>query len=244
LYHKVTGSANRGTRSVVRERQAGFTLVELLIAAAIASIVIGGLVVFASRLAQTTSTLGMRVQSQSATERLMERLSTEAASAWAVYVPATDVNGNANADGHELAFFSEDGSHRPYAWAYSFDATRKQITRYAFAPGNAASAGETIEPIDTFTATSVPVTQIGTVDPLFNGSTAPPVAYSFGASPDAVGGNAVVQLQITASGVERNELLASATAPTTFTVIVNYTPSPTPVVTATPTPLVITPATP
>ena len=228
----------------MRERQAGFTLVETLIGAAVAAIVIGGLVVLASRLTQTTSALGTRVQSQSAVERLLERLSAEAASAWAVYVPADDINGNANADGHEVDFFSEDGSHRPFAWAYSFDATHKRITRYAFAPGGAASAGETIQPVDAFTATSVAITQVGTIDPLFRGSVAQPVAYAFGASPDAVGGNALVQLQIIASGVDRNELLASATAPTTFTVIVNYTPSPTPVVTATPTPMVITPATP
>lgn len=244
MYHKVRGTGNAGTGFLVRESQAGFTLVELVIGAAIAAVVIGALVAFASRLAQTTSALGTRVQSQSAAQRLMERLTAEAASAWAVYVPATDVNGNANADGHEIDFFSEDGSHRAYSWAYSFDATQKAITRYAFAPGTAAIAGEAIGPIDTFAATTVPVTQVGTIDPLFAGSSASPVLYRFDASPSAVGGNALVRLQIGASGVNRSELLASGGAPTTFTVIVNYTPSPAPIVTPTPVPLIFTPATP
>ncbi|MBV8639690.1 MAG: prepilin-type N-terminal cleavage/methylation domain-containing protein [Candidatus Eremiobacteraeota bacterium] len=228
----------------MRESQAGFTLVELMIGAAITAIVIGALVAFASRLTLTTTALGARVQSQSAAERLMERLTTEAASAWAVYVPSTDVNGNANADGHEIDFFSEDGSHRPYSWSYTFDATHQQITRYAYAPGAPASPGETIGPVDRFTATTVSVTQLGSVDPLFAGATATPVSYGFDTAASAVGGNALVQLQIRSFGVDRSELLASGTAPTTFTVIVNYTPSPTPVATATPFPLLMTPATP
>ncbi len=235
---------NAGTGLGVRESQAGFTLVELVVAAAIAAVVIGSLVTFASRLTQATSALGTRVQSQSAAERLMERLTAEAASAWAVYVPATDVNGHANSDGHELDFFSEDGAHRPYSWAYVFDTTQRRITRYAFAAGTAPTAGEVIGPIDAFTATALSVAQLPAADPLFAGATATPVTYGFDASPSAVGGNALVQLQIIASGVHRNELLASATAPTTFTVIVNYTPSPAPVATPTPVPLFMTPATP
>jgi hypothetical protein len=228
----------------VRESQAGFTLVELVIGAAVAAVVIGSLVLFASRLALTTSALDTRVQSQSAVERLMERLATEAASAWAVYIPPSDVNGNANADGHEVDFFAEDGSHRPYSWAYTFDGSRKQLTRYAFAPGVPASAGEVTSPIDGFLASTVSVGQIGAVDPLFAGATTTPVTFTFDASPPAVGGNALVQLQIDASGVDRRELLASETAPTTFTVVVKYTPSPTPIVTPTPTPIPFTLATP
>lgn len=228
----------------MRENQAGFTLVELLIGAAIAAIVIGALVAFAARLTETTTALGSRVQGQSAAERLMERLTTEASGAWAVYVPATDVNGSSNADGHELDFFSEDGSHRPYAWAYAFDPEHRQITRYAFAPRVSPIAGETIAPVDGFTATTITVTQLGGIDPLFAGAAATPVSYGFDAAPSAVGGNALVQLHVSAPGVDRNELLASATAPTTFTVVVEYTPSPTPVATATPIPLLMTPATP
>ncbi len=228
----------------VRESQAGFTLVELVIGAAIAAVAIGGLVVFASRLTQTTSALGTRVQSQSAVERFMERVAAEAASAWAVYVPLTDVNGNANADGHEIDFFTEDGSHRPYSWAYTFDAAQKRVTRYAFAPGSPPSAGEVLAPIDAFGASTVAVTQLGTIDPLFAGTTATPVTYAFDASPSAIGGNALIRLQIHASGVDRSELLASGSAPTTFTVIVKYTPSPTPIVTPTPTPIPFTRATP
>ena len=228
----------------MRESQGGFTLVELVVGAAVGAVAIGTLVLFASRLTQSTSVLDTRVQSQGASERLMERLAAEAASAWAIYVPSTDVHGNANADGHEVDFFSEDGSHRPYSWTYTFDAAHKNVTRYAFAPGTPANAGDVIGPVDLFAASMVSAGQIGAEDPLFAGATVTPVTYAFDASSSAVGGNALVRLQIDASGVTQSTLLASATAPTTFTVIVKYTPSPTPVITPTPTPIPFTPATP
>jgi hypothetical protein len=63
------------------------------------------------------------------------------------------------------------------------------------------------------------------------------VQYSFAAMPSAIGGNRLVVVQIVASGVNRSVLLASEDAPTTFTVVVDYTPSPAPVVTPTLTPV-------
>ncbi len=227
-----------------RSRESGFTLVETLVGAAIAAIVLWGLVAAANRLAAWTTAADQRVTAQAGAWRLLERLSSEAASAWAVYVPATDVLGNSNADGHEVDFFSEDSSHRPYGWSYTYDATSHIVTRYAIA-GGVATGGDTIADIDSFVATPANVTQLSdssspAYDPLFAGAAAPDVPFSFSAMPSATGGNRLVAIQLVASGVDRTVLLASEDAPTAFTVVVNYTPSPAPIATATPSPLVMT----
>jgi prepilin-type N-terminal cleavage/methylation domain-containing protein len=223
------------------DRQSGFTLIETLVGAAIGAVMIWGLLVLADRMVASASAAALRANAGANAARLIERLSSEAASAWAVYVPATDSLGKSNGDGHELDFFSEDGAHRVYAWAYTFDAATTSLTRYALVAGGTPVAGDVIAHIDTFSATPASVTNLGTsssaaYDPLFASANAVDVPYAFAAMQSAVGGNRLVVVAIIASGVNRSVLLASEDAPTTFTVVVNYTPSPAPVVTATPAP--------
>lgn len=202
---------------------------------------IGGLVLLADRLVAWANAANLRVNASANAGRLIERLSSEAASAWAVYVPPTDALGQSNADGHELDFFSEDGAHRVYAWAYIFDAADKSLTRYTIVSGGAPVAGDVIADIDTLRATAASVSSLSAsssaaYDPLFASANAADVPYAFSAMPGAIGGNRLVVLQIVASGVSRNVLLASEDAPTAFTVVVNYTPSPAPVASPTPAP--------
>jgi prepilin-type N-terminal cleavage/methylation domain-containing protein len=218
------------------ERQAGFTLIETLIGAAIAVVIVWGLLVFADRLVFWAAAGNERVNAVADADRLVERMSSEAASSWAVWVPATDALGASNADGHEVDFFTEDGAHRVYIWGYNFNPTTGTITRYALDPDNAPSAGDTLGAIDAFSASALSVSELGAYDPLFGGASATDVPFTFAAMPGAIGGNRLVVVQITASGVNRSVLLASADAPTAFTVVVTYTPSPAPIVTATPVP--------
>jgi Tfp pilus assembly protein PilV len=223
------------------ERQAGFTLIETLVGAAIAFVTIWGLVVLADRTAAWGNAANLRVNASANAGRLIERLSSEAASAWAVFVPATDVLGQSNADGHEVDFFSEDGAHRVYAWAYTFSASKTSLTRYAIVSGGAPLAGDVIADVDTFSATPATVANLSAsasaaYDPLFASVNAADVPYAFSAMPSATGGNRLVAVQIVASGVSRSVLLASEDAPTSFTVVVNYTPSPAPVASPTPAP--------
>ncbi|HUA09130.1 MAG TPA: type II secretion system protein [Candidatus Acidoferrales bacterium] len=221
-------------------REAGFTLVETLVGAAIAAAILWGMLAFTARIVAAGAAASDRVNAAANAGRLIERLSSEAASAFAVYVPATDALGASNADGHELDFFTMDGAHRSYAWSYTFDASSKTLTRYALVPGGAPLAGDTLSSIDSFTASPLRVTQLGGYDALFAGAAATDVPYTFTAMPGAIGGNQLVAVQITASGVDRSVLLASEDAPTAFTVVVDYTPSPAPVVTATPSPIPMT----
>ena len=223
------------------ERQAGFTLIETLVGAAIAAIMIWSLLVLADRMIVWGNAANLRVNASANAGRLIERLSSEAAGAWAVFVPATDALGKSNADGHEVDFFSEDGAHRVYAWAYTFNAATTSLTRYAIVSGGAPLAGDVIAGIDTFKATPASVSSLSSsssaaYDPLFASASAVDVPYTFSAMPSATGGNRLVAVQIVASGVSRNVVLASEDAPTAFTVVVNYTPSPAPVASPTPVP--------
>ena len=223
-------------------RQAGFTLIETVVGSAIAVVMLWALVVMSDRLVAAAGAATTRVVAGANAGRLIERLSSEAASALAVYVPATDVFGASNGDGHELDFYTQDGAHRSYAWAYTFDGATRTVTRYTLVGSGAPPPGDVLSDIDSFNAAAATVTQLGipsspAYDPLFAGARASDVPYTFAAMPDAVGGNRLVVVQLVASGVDRSVVLASEDAPTAFTVVVNYTPSPPAVVTPTPSPV-------
>jgi Tfp pilus assembly protein PilV len=224
------------------ERQAGFTLLETLVGAAIAFVMLWGLVAMADRLVAAAGAANRRVVAGANAGRLIERLSSEAASSLAVYVAPTDALGRSNSDGHELDFYTQDGAHRGYAWAYTFDRATQTLTHYALSAAGAPLAGDMLNDIDSFSATAATVTQLGipsspAFDPLFAGANATDVPYSFATMPNAIGGNRLVVVQLVASGVDRSVVLATQDAPTAFTVVVNYTPSPPPVVTPTPSPV-------
>lgn len=224
----------------------GFTLIEIVVAAAIGAMLLWGMLVLANRTAASAEALDARLYASAGVSHLLERMTSEAASALAVYVPPTDVLGESNSDGHEVDFYAQDASHRSYAWSYTYDAAAKALTRYAFAPGVAPVAGERIASIDAFVASSVAASAISdsqnpAYDPLFASASARDVAYAIPSYPAAIGGNRLVALQIAASGVDTRALLASADAPTAFTVVIAYTPSPAPIATPTPAPQTLTP---
>lgn len=241
----------------MRERESGFSLVEVVIAGAIGVFVLLVALQVTQMIIRSAISMNTRVDAQGSVERLVERMTSEAATAWAIFVPATDVLGQSNGDGHEIDFYSQDGSHRSYAWAYVYDKTTKAITRYTYWPGVSAIAGDSVGPVDGFAASpSQPASNLiangSTIyDPLFANSAIADVRYTFAAanaldnSQDApLGGNRVVRVHVSGSGVDRTELLTTGTAPTTFTIVVDYTPAPVPIPSPTPTPLPAAVATP
>lgn len=214
-----------------RHSEAGFTLAEVIVGAAIAAFVTLSLVALAQHYGQTAATLNAKVNARGDAGRLAERLSSEAASAWSVFVPPSDVLGAANSDGHELDFFAEDGAHRPYAWAYLYDARVRTLTRYAYARGSAARAEELFANFTSFRAQSADAAGVTDArspvyDPLFATLAVPSVNFTFDAMPEAVGGNHLTRVSIAGDRILTETTLAAGTAPTTFTVLLTYTPAP------------------
>jgi prepilin-type N-terminal cleavage/methylation domain-containing protein len=224
--------------------QDGFTLVEVVVGAAIGAMLLWCVLAMVDRTVAAARSLDVRLQGTAGVAHEIDRMASEAASALAVYVPSNDAFGNSNADGHEVDFYGQDASHRPYQWAYTYDTSAQTITRYAVGSGEPPVAGETVANINGFVATPASVNDLSNpaspaFDPLFAGVSATDVPYPIAALPGVVGGNRLVALHVTASGVDRRVMLASADAPTAFTVVVTYTPSPTPAITPTPSPLVM-----
>lgn len=211
--------------------QRGFSLAEIIIASAIA-FSIGALLVWLTHATVLAAAhLDRRLSSRSTVDRLAERMTTDASSAWSVFVPKRDVLGNANADGHELDFVSEDASHSSYWWAYDFDARASHVTVYAYAPGTPPSAGDVYPDVNAFAAETHALRDLAdpssdVYDVLFAGDVLTPVDIPFDWGSNAVGGNHVVRVRVATEGVDRTMLLATGTAPTHFTVVVDYTPPP------------------
>ncbi|HKE35802.1 MAG TPA: hypothetical protein VKB39_00120 [Candidatus Baltobacteraceae bacterium] len=206
-------------------------MAEVLIAAAMAFTIGAVLVWLAHATVLAAGHLDRRVRARGSTDRLAERLTADASSAWSIFVPARDVLGNTNADGHEVDFADEDASHRSYWWAYDFDAHASQVTVYAYAPGTPPSAGDVYDGINVFSSETHAITDLANpvsdvYDVLFAGDALSAVDVPFEWGGNATGGNHLVRIRIAAEGIDRTQLLATATAPTHFTVVVDYTPAP------------------
>lgn len=214
------------------KREAGFSVVEALIAAAI--IVVAGMVALASAVvvARTTSTSSGGPPSQELLDRAAASLRADAATAFAVFVPPTDVFGAPNA-GHEVDFYTRDDSGSELFWAYRFDAAAHAVQRYDYTGIDAR--GRHVPPIDfsryppltdiaSFSATKLEASQLNT--PL-NGGYAP--AIPPGISPKAepvnfqhpytTGGNRIVDLRIATATAARHLHIGAGIMPSGFTVL-------------------------
>lgn len=213
--------------------QRGFSLLETLVAAAIAFIIGWQLLQLTHATALGASRFDRRVRARSAVDALEERLAADAAGAWSVFVPAADVRGQPNGDGHEVDFVTEDAAHRSYWWAYAYDPAAGRVTHYTYAPGRSAAAGESYDGVDAFDARTHSISdlarpQSAIYDPLFAGDALVPVDLPFGWNAAAVGGNHIVHVRVRGGNTLADTLLTSANAPTHFTIVVRYTPPPPP----------------
>ncbi len=222
-FHNVGGHGAR------RLRQRGAALLDLLIGAAAALVIFAFLVSLLHTLVLASASRHALMLARSQSDQLTERMRSEAASAWSISVPASDVNGDGNADGHEIDFGTEDATRARYSWCYFFNVNAQTVTRYTLAPGASPQPGPVYSQITAFSAQAYPASAISQpssalYDPLFTGSTVTSVSYQL---PDgSVAGNAFVDVTLGAAGTSRSVLLATGVAPTQFTVIVQYTPPP------------------
>ena len=107
-----------GGLGAFRLRQRGAALLDLVVGAAVALIVFGLLVSALHTLGVAAASRNAAMLARTQIEQLFERMRAEAASSWSISVPSSDLNGQSNADGHELDFATEDATRRIYHWAY------------------------------------------------------------------------------------------------------------------------------
>ena len=218
----------------MRSSWRGFTLVEVLVALGIAvmlNVLLLRVTVPALRVLALQTT---RDRSRSAMDLLADRLRIDEDSAWAIFTPPTDVLGRRNEDGHEIAFFMRDGSQRAYFWSYTYDRESQTVTRYLYRSiGAQPTADEQYAGIAQFAARTYPVTALqdpktAVYSPLYDGAhlTAATVTFFGAAHPEVAGGNAITLVQMRAPGLARDVALVTQTAPTGFTIVLEYTPAP------------------
>jgi type II secretory pathway pseudopilin PulG len=218
----------------VKSSWRGFTLVEVVVALGIAvmlNLLLLRVTVPALRvLALQTAREGSR----SAMDLLVDRLRIDVDSAWAIFTPPADALGHSNDDGHEVAFFMRDGSGRAYFWSYTYDRESQTVTRYLYRSiGAPPTADERYTGLTQFTSHTYPVTALqdpktAVYSPLYDGAhlTAAAVTFFGAAHAEVAGGNAITLVQMRAPALARDLALVTRTAPTGFTIVLEYTPAP------------------
>ncbi len=165
---------------------------------------------------------------------LIDRLHAEADSAWAIFTPALDVNGRDNSDGHELDFFTRDGSNVDHFWAYSYDKDAHALQKYQYASPGAPPqiSGPPVPDVAAFFAQTLPITDLqNPASPIYNGLFAgavlKPEAIHFGYGQSIAGGNQITHVELRTGTIAKNLNLTTQTAPSGFTIVFHYTPKPT-----------------
>jgi type II secretory pathway pseudopilin PulG len=217
------------------KRERGFSLVEVLVAGACAVVMLVVLTAMASRFLAWARSAEETVLSRATADQLVDRWNADAASAWAVFTPPVDIFGRSNADGHELDFMTETSSHEALFWAYTFDAVTRTLTRNAYIPGGVPTAdsglryaGVSSFYAQTYDATALSDATSPAYDALFASATIVPVTVGYGFGPSILGGNRITRVRVAAGRELRTVTLASATAPSRFTIVLDYTPAPSP----------------
>lgn len=207
--------------------QRGFSLVEVLIAAGISVMLAAILVSAAHAFAGWSQRASAVAGAHSALDRLEERIDAEAAGSWSVFVPANDVLGLSNADGHEFDIATEDALRRPSFRAYRYDAGASRLDEYVYGARGAAPVptGDVTAAVTAFSAASGAASALA--GPLFaNATIADAEVPSLVGDPEATGGNRLTRIAIAIGAFRRTFTIASATAPSRVTVVLRYTPAP------------------
>ena len=208
-------------------RRRGFALTEMLVATLILAAL---LILVGEAVSHTlhTEIIGSgRATSLRTDVELATRLSEEARSSTAVFVPSHDVLGDANsgASAHEVDFFRRMPLGGDAFVAYCYDAGTGSVTRYAYTRSNGrivvAHEDGVAEGLTAFVPTRLAVGQLSaTLNPA-----APQVQLLYG-DPELVGGNDVVAVTLraaTAAAIPERTVevhLATQVAPTSMNVVV------------------------
>ncbi|HET7813525.1 MAG TPA: hypothetical protein VFL13_04060, partial [Candidatus Baltobacteraceae bacterium] len=179
---------------------------------------------------------GARFRDASTLAHLSSLWYAEQDDAWAIFTPPNDLTGKPNADGHELDFYAQDESGTDRFWAYSFDAPSHTLTRYVYsAPGASATIDQTFSGIASFAAHTYPLTALQDssspiYSPVYANATLHDGAVRFFAAtaPWIAGGNQITDVRVTSTTQTLEFHLSTQSAPSGYTVVLNYTPAPSP----------------
>ncbi len=212
--------------------QRGFTLVEILVSTAIAVTIGLALAAFTHAVAGWGVRAAAATNAQATLDGLTERWYAQSATAWSVFTPAIDVLKTSNGDGHEFDIATVDSQRRPSFRAYRYDANAHALTEYAYAsPGSAPIVGNTVADVSTFEAHTYSASALSdnaspAYDPLFADSHIENADVAVGLGAEALAGNRITRIHITSEHEDRSIVLSSETAPSSFTIVLTYTPPP------------------
>lgn len=233
--------AKREPSPVQPPNDAGFTVVEALIATALLTLIAFAGLAACKTVAHVMLAWTTAGHSADSIEAQAAQLRDDAATAFAVFVPAFAGNGRPNLGG-ELDFYSKADDGRAIFWRYTYDAAEQTLRRWDYDSGGATGVRDaktgSIDPNATypalthvarFAAVTLPADALG--DPqrnvyagiaglLAHQPAALPVRYTGPGVdlPEAVGGNGVVQVSLADAGSARIIHLAAGSMPTGFTV--------------------------
>ncbi len=179
---------------------------------------------------------GGRASSARTVSELAIRMAEEARSSTAVFIPANDVLGDANAGAaaHEVDFFRRLSAGGDSYVAYRLDAASSIVTRYEYTPAAGAAtivhADQLASGIAGFAPSRAPA---GSMDDVVDAASVSDVSILYGAA-GVAGGNDIVSLTVqakSAAGITPAPVvvhLASRAAPTSLAILAPSKPPPAP----------------
>ncbi|HXW77498.1 MAG TPA: type II secretion system protein, partial [Candidatus Eremiobacteraceae bacterium] len=176
-----------------RFQSRGYSLVEVLVTVFVLALLLFAVCGAVSHVVGAELLGASRQSALRSAGQLVTRLSEEARSSTAVFVPAVDVlgasNGTASGGGHEVDFYRKASDGTQAFVAYRFDSSAGTVTRYEYAPGiggpqilNADVMAEGV------TSMSALRTTLADVPGIFNGAALRQVDVYYGSS-ELDGGN-------------------------------------------------------
>jgi len=222
-----------------RIRAPGYSLIEVIIASCILALLLFAVGDAVTATLRAVALSGGRASAVRTISELATRMSEEARSSSAVFIPANDVFGkpNGGASAHEVDFFRRLSAGGDSYVAYSFDAGTGTVTRYEYSLAGSGLAIAHADPAASGVAVFAPVRfAASSMTDVVDAASVSDVSVLYGVA-GAAGGNDVVTVSVQAAasgGVTPPTVavhLASRAAPTTLSVLApaNTPPAPGPV---------------
>ena len=133
-------------------RQRGFAVPEILVAATMMIAIAFATLIVLQAFVKAVAARSTSESGSIAVNQELDRMRSDAATAYAIFVPSKDVMGDPNApgadtgtpgSGHEVDFYGRTDSGAEAYWAYRYDATAGTLQRYDYVVNAAGSPSQT-----------------------------------------------------------------------------------------------------